>query len=155
MKQKFLSVLYLLAFLTGLLVLASPATADRPAEFPRNNMAPTGPYMVDGTHMLGERETALRKRAAQLGPAISTKASPTGFPATVGEELTITVADFGLGIDYDETQDIYLISDRNLSQQTGESKGLLIKYDYATNTMQSYFIHPWLIELSDVLVSSH
>jgi len=53
--------------------------------------------------MLGEDEIAIRKKAIEVGPALATGASPIGLPATVGEELTITVSDMGLGIDYDET----------------------------------------------------
>ena len=53
--------------------------------------------------MLGEDEIAMRKLAAEVGPALATGASPMGEAATVGDELTITVSDDGLGVDYDET----------------------------------------------------
>ncbi|MCK4314255.1 MAG: immune inhibitor A [Anaerolineae bacterium] len=105
MKRKILAVLGIVALLAGLLVVVTPAAADGPpTEFPRNSMAPDGPDAMDATvEMLGEEEIAIRKYAAQVGPAIATNASPIGDPATIGEELVITVSDMGLGIDYDET----------------------------------------------------
>ena len=45
--------------------------------------------------MLGEDEIAMRKLAAQVGPAVATNASPIGEPATIGDEFTITVSDNG------------------------------------------------------------
>jgi immune inhibitor A len=72
--------------------------------FPRNRMAPEGPDPMDlSVERLGEDEIAIRKLAAWVGPAIATNASPAGEPATIGEELIVTVSDDGLGIDYDET----------------------------------------------------
>lgn len=56
---------------------------------------------MDGTYLLGEEEMALRKHAAQVGPAVATNASPMGLPAEVGDTFTFTVSDFGLNIDYD------------------------------------------------------
>ena len=53
--------------------------------------------------MLGEDEMAMRKLAAQVGPAVATNASPIGEPAAIGDDFTITVSDNGLGVDYDET----------------------------------------------------
>ncbi|HUT71153.1 MAG TPA: hypothetical protein VMW89_10800 [Desulfatiglandales bacterium] len=97
----FLALLGIAALLIGILVVAAPAAAERP-EFPRNNITPYGPYAIDGTYMLGEKETNLRKCAAQIGPALATGASSVGMPATIDEELTITVPDFGLGTVYDE-----------------------------------------------------
>ncbi|MDH5363469.1 MAG: hypothetical protein OEW84_09175, partial [Aigarchaeota archaeon] len=59
---------------------------------------------MDATfEMLGEDEITIRKLAAQYGSLMATGASPGGEPATVGDELTITVSDFWLDIDYDET----------------------------------------------------
>ncbi len=67
-------------------------------------MAPAGPDAMDlSVEMLGEDEIAMRKLAAQVGPAVATNASPIGEPATVGDEFTITVSDNGLGTDYNET----------------------------------------------------
>lgn len=74
------------------------------AQFPRNNMAPLGPYWMDATvDMLGEEEIMIRKLAAQIGPAAATGTSPIGESATIGEELTISVSDFFHEIVYDET----------------------------------------------------
>jgi len=105
MQRKILAVMGIIALLTGLLVSAAPAAADGPPpEFPRNSMAPDGPDPMDLTpEMLGEKEVALRNYAAQVGPAVATNAAPSGESATIGEVLTITVSDNGLGIDYDET----------------------------------------------------
>jgi hypothetical protein len=67
-------------------------------------MAPDGLDAMDATpEMLGDEEIAIRKLAAHVGPAAATGASPVGKPANVGDELTITVSDMGMGIDYDET----------------------------------------------------
>jgi hypothetical protein len=105
MKHKILAVLGIVALLAGMLVVAAPAAADGPPdEFPRNNMAPEGLDPMDLTvEMLGEDEIAIRKYAAQVGPAVATNASPAGQPANVGDEITLTVSDDGLGVDYDET----------------------------------------------------
>ena len=63
-----------------------------------------GPIAMSATpDMLGEKEVAMRKYAAEVGAAEATQASPMGDPATIGEELLITVSDSGLGVDYDET----------------------------------------------------
>ncbi|MFN2303669.1 MAG: hypothetical protein ACK2TV_08040, partial [Anaerolineales bacterium] len=72
-------------------------------EFPRNEMAPDGLDPMDLTaEDLGEEEIAIREYAAEVGPAVATKASPMGLPAEVGDEFTFTVSDDGLGIEYDE-----------------------------------------------------
>ena len=103
MKSWSLSVLCIGALLVSMLVAAGHATAQRlPIQFPRNNITPYGPYAIDGTYMLGEKEMELRKRAAQIGPVLATSASSVGMPAAIGDELTITVSDFGLGTAYDE-----------------------------------------------------
>lgn len=105
MKRRVFAVSVALALLWGLLMVAAPVAADGPPpEFPRNNMSPAGLDPMDATvEMLGGDEVAIRKYAAQVGPAVATNASPAGEPATIGEELVVTVGDFGLGIDYDET----------------------------------------------------
>jgi hypothetical protein len=105
MKNKILALLGIVALLASLLAVATPVAADGPpTTFPRNNMAPEGLDPMDLTpEMLGEDEIAVRKLAAQVGPAVATNASPAGEPAVIGEELVITVSDDGLGIDYDET----------------------------------------------------
>jgi hypothetical protein len=116
-KEKFVSQAKLvsISLLTGLILLLILSTAGITAasqksdllmtdDLPRNNMAPDGPDTMDATvEMLGEKEIALRKYAAEVGSAKATAASPAGEPATIGEELTINVADMGNGIDYDET----------------------------------------------------
>jgi hypothetical protein len=66
-------------------------------------MAPTGPDPMDlSVEMLGDDEIALRKQAAIVGSAAATNASPSGLPATIGEQITVTVSDNGMGVDYDE-----------------------------------------------------
>ena len=107
MRRKILAILSIVALLSSLLVVATPAAAQGPPpEFPRNDKTPPGPDPIDGTYMLGDKEQAFRKLAAQMGMqrlnAISA-ASPVGKPVTIGEEITVTVADFYLGVDYDET----------------------------------------------------
>lgn len=105
MKLRALSVMMVVAMVAGFMTNVSPARADGPPdEFPRNSVAPDGPDSLDASvEMLGEDEIAIREYAAQVGPEVATNASPIGEPATVGEELDITVANFGTGFDYDET----------------------------------------------------
>ena len=105
MKRK----LFTIAAIVAILVAALPASvaADGPvgppAEFPRNSMAPAGPDPMDlSVEMLGEKEIAIRKYAAQVGSAIASNVSPSGQPASVGDEITVTVSDNGLQVDYDE-----------------------------------------------------
>ena len=58
---------------------------------------------IDATpEMIGDKEIAMRKSAAEIGAAAATQASPIGNPATIGEELVINVGDFVMG-NYDET----------------------------------------------------
>ncbi|MGD8996825.1 MAG: immune inhibitor A [Anaerolineae bacterium] len=104
MKRKVLAVLGVVALLAGLLAVVTPVAADGPpTEFPRNSMAPAGLDPMDATvEMLGEDEIAIRKLAARVGPEVATGASPFGAPATIGDELTVTVSDFYWGFDYDE-----------------------------------------------------
>jgi hypothetical protein len=107
MKLRTIITMGILILLTALLAGTTLAAADvsgKPMEFPRNNVAPDGLDPMDlSVEMLGEDEIALRKLAAQVGPAAATNASPIGQPANVGDEITITVSDNGLGVDYDET----------------------------------------------------
>ena len=107
MRTKIFALIGMLALLGSLVVGVVPAVADGadgpPAEFPRNNMAPAGLDPMDlSVEMLGEKEIAMRKYAAEVGSAVATNASPIGAPATIGDEFTITVSDNGLGFDYDE-----------------------------------------------------
>ena len=105
MKRQILSVLGITVLLVTLLGVVTPVAADPPPPtFPRNSMAPAGPDPMDLTvEKLGAKEIAIRKLAAQIGPAAATHASPIGAPANVGDEITIMVSDDGLGIDYPET----------------------------------------------------
>ena len=105
MKTKLIAILGVLALLAAVLPMsvAADGPVGPPSEFPRNSMAPAGPDPMDlSVEMLGEKEIAMRKYAAEVGPSIATNASPMGEAATVGEELTVTVSDNGLGIDYDQ-----------------------------------------------------
>jgi immune inhibitor A len=115
MKFKVLGSLTITLMLLGMLLAVVPAGADGPGEFPRNNMAPPGPDPMDLTvEMLGEEEIALRKKAAEIGSAKATNASPSGQPAEVGDEFTFTVSDDGLGVDYDETFVVVLEGEHGL-----------------------------------------
>ena len=80
-----------------------------------------GPEAIDATpDMLGEDEIAMRELAAEVGSAVATGASPIGDPATIGEELVITVSDFVYG-DYDETFEVIM---------DGLHGIILLAYDY-------------------------
>jgi hypothetical protein len=104
MKRKILTILGIVALLTGMFVAAAPAAADGPPPFPRNNMTPPGPDPMDATpEMLGKEEIKIREYASLVGSAVATGASPIGEPANVGDEFTITVYDLGLNVEYDET----------------------------------------------------
>ena len=103
MKNKTISIT-IIAMLTlssfGLLftTFLTPAAAS-PVDLSR-----MGPYAIGATpDMLGEKEVAMRKYAAEVGSALATGASPIGEAAEVGDELIVTVSDIGLGVDYDET----------------------------------------------------
>jgi hypothetical protein len=105
MQRKLFAILGIVFLLTGLLVSAAPAAADGPPPVsPPTKMARPGPEPMDlSVEMLGEDEIAIRELAAQIGPAAATNALPSGEPATIGDEFTITVSDDGLGVDYNET----------------------------------------------------
>ncbi|MGD8402483.1 MAG: immune inhibitor A [Anaerolineales bacterium] len=106
MSKKFIAVIGIVALLAAILpaAVAADGPVGPPAEFPRNAMAPAGPDPMDlSVEMLGEDEIAIRKYAAQVGSAVASNVSPSGLPATVGDEITVTVSDNGLGVDYDET----------------------------------------------------
>lgn len=106
MNKKLFAVLGIVVLLAAALPAAVGADGPvgPPTEFPRNNVAPAGLDPMDlSVEMLGEDEIAIRKSAAQVGSAIASNVSPSGLPATVGDEITVTVSDNGLGVDYDET----------------------------------------------------
>ena len=103
MKKKIITIT-IIALLTlssfGLLftTLLTPAAASRV------DLSAEGPFAIGATpDMLGEKEVAIREYAAEVGTAEATQASPMGDPATIGEELLISVSDMGLGMSYDET----------------------------------------------------
>ncbi len=103
MNRKLQVILGLIVCVAALVLMAVPVFAEGPATFPRNNMAPEGPYARDATvAMLGEKEIAVRRAAAVVGSAAATNASPAGLPAVVGEEITVSVADIGLNVEYDQ-----------------------------------------------------
>jgi hypothetical protein len=78
-------------------------------------MAPIGPDPMDVTvEMLGEDEVAIRKLAAEVGPAMATGATPSGETADVGDTFVFSVSDFGLDMDYDETFVVLLEGDHGL-----------------------------------------
>jgi hypothetical protein len=116
MKHKVVAVLGIVALLTGMFVAAAPVAADGPpSSFPRNEMAPDGPDPMDlSVERLGEDEIAIRKLAAEVGPAAATNASPVGEPAEVGDEITVSVSDDGMGIDYDEDFVVVLEGDHGI-----------------------------------------
>ena len=107
MKRKAKDILkdtVVLVGLVGLLTVAVPVGLNgQQMEFPRNDMAPSGPDPMDlSVEMLGEKEISLRAYAAQVGSAIATNISSDGEPAVIGDEFTFNVSDSGLGMGYDE-----------------------------------------------------
>ncbi len=104
MKNKTVKIT-LVAFLIlssfGLLftMFLTPTAAAMPAD-----LSTMGPYAMDATpEMIGEKEVAIRKRAAEVGSAIATGASLIGEPVVVGESIIISVSDMGIDVDYNET----------------------------------------------------
>jgi hypothetical protein len=78
--------------------------------FPRNDMAPAGLDPMDASvEMLGEDEIAIRKHAAAYGHGPETGVTTIGEAAVAGDEYTVEVSDFGLGVDYD--QDFVVVLD--------------------------------------------
>jgi len=75
-----------------------------PAAAKSFNLVPEGPFVIDASpEMIGPKEVAIREYAAEVGSAEATQASPTGNPANIGDEITVSVSDMGLGLSYDET----------------------------------------------------
>ena len=105
MNRKLLPLVGVFVMLLLLAAGADTTSADTfPSVFPRNDMAPDGLDPMDlSVDMLGEDEIAIRKKAAEVGSAEATGASPIGEPANIGDEFVITVSDNGLDVDYDET----------------------------------------------------
>ncbi|MHA1886356.1 MAG: hypothetical protein ACW96S_14975, partial [Promethearchaeota archaeon] len=55
----------------------------------------TGPDAIDASvEMLGEREIAIRQRAAEVGSLLASGASPIGNPATIGDTEDVDVGNF-------------------------------------------------------------
>jgi len=80
---------------TSLLTPAAAKTID---------LSAYGPFVIDASpEMLGPKEVAIREYAAEVGSAEATQASPMGDPATIGDEIIVSVSDMGLGLSYDET----------------------------------------------------
>lgn len=105
----FISIAVVVILASSLFAVLPASAGDSKAnnmplgEFPRNEMAPDGLDPMDLTiENLGEKEIAIRELAGEVGPAIATKVSPFGAPATVGEVFNFTVSDDGLGIEYVE-----------------------------------------------------
>ncbi len=104
MKKK-IQTITIIALLTlssfGLIfnTLLTPAAAATPF-----SLFDEGENAMDATpEMIGDKEVAIREYAAKVGAAEATQASPVGAPATIGEEIFVTVSDMGLDIDYEET----------------------------------------------------
>jgi len=95
-KKQIFVLLLIFAFLSvSSIGIFAVASSDKGIEFV--------PEAIDATPaMLGEKEIAMRERAAEVGSAIATGASPMGDPVVIGLEMDITVSDFVYG-DYDET----------------------------------------------------
>ena len=103
-QHKILTVFGIVALLSCMLMAPAAASSISQKDFPRNNMAPDGPDIMDATvEMLGDKEITIRNYAALVGAATATGASPFGEQANVGDEFTITVSDMGVGTDYEET----------------------------------------------------
>ena len=101
-KKQILVLLLISAFISvGTLALFVPVVAKPAIDY--------GPEAIDATpEMLGDDELAMRKYAAEVGAAVATGASPIGDPATIGEEIVVTVSDSGLGTSYDETFEVIM-----------------------------------------------
>lgn len=128
----FVIILFILSVLS---ILSVPATATSDIKslegFPRNNMVPDGPIAMDATvEMLGEKEIALRTYAAQVGSEMATMASPFGQGATIGDELSISVTDIGMGYNYDE---MFVVTMEGTNGIILVEKAAYDNYDPATN----------------------
>ncbi len=102
MRNKSYSILLISMLVLGvssgiLMVLVIP-TASSESTFLIDNRAPMDFSRED----LGYEEMAMRKKAAEVGPAEATQASPIGEPAEVGDEFTFPLSDSWLPESYDE-----------------------------------------------------
>lgn len=97
-------VFFLILSTAGITAASQKSDLLTTEDFQSNRLVPEGPNVVDATvEMLGDDDIAIREYAARIGSAKATGASPAGQPATIVEELTLSVADMGNNIDYDET----------------------------------------------------
>ncbi len=76
---------------------------------------------MDGTHLLGAKEKALRKLAARIGAAAATKASPIGPAAVVGSSFTVKVSDMGINSEYPQDFVVLLDGDHGVICITKEA----------------------------------
>ena len=129
MRKKQIFVLFVIfTFISGgTMALFATATTTTPA-------IDLGPEAIDATpEMIGEDEVAMRKHAAEVGAAVATGASLIGDPATIGEELVITVSDFVYG-DYDETFEVIMDGTHGI---------ILLAYEYYNASTDEYiFANP-------------
>ncbi|MFX1326530.1 MAG: hypothetical protein ACFE91_00100 [Promethearchaeota archaeon] len=102
MRKKQILIVILVFFLVNIASM-SIALSARGA----TNQSPrtlNGSEAIDATpEMIGEKEVAIRKKAAEVGSAIATQASPSGESVGIGDEYKFIVSDYGLEIDYEET----------------------------------------------------
>jgi hypothetical protein len=82
-----------------LLAVTAPALAGEKYTLPRNEYAPAAPDPMDGTHMLGAKDKALRKLAAQIGTQnlISGATLPAVENVGLGYEFDVDVSDMSPG----------------------------------------------------------
>ena len=82
-----------------LLAIAAPALAGEKYTLPRNEYAPAAPDPLDGTHMLGAKDKALRKLAAQIGTEnlVSGATLPAVENVGLGDEFAVDVSDMSPG----------------------------------------------------------
>jgi len=89
-----------------LLAMAAPALATNGERFtlPRNEYAPPAPDPMDGTHMLGDKDKAVRKLAAKIGVEnlIAQYASPSVEAVTIGKAFDVVVSDMYTAEEYTE-----------------------------------------------------
>ncbi|MFX1359159.1 MAG: hypothetical protein ACFE8T_02320 [Promethearchaeota archaeon] len=102
MRNKSYSILLISILVLGvssgvLMFLVIPTTSSE-SPLSLDYRAPTDLSPKD----LGYEEMAIRKKAAEVGVAEATQASPIGEPADVGDEFTFPLSDSYLGTRYDE-----------------------------------------------------
>jgi hypothetical protein len=121
--QWFLALIAAVAMIAGIVLPMAPVAAQEAYGFPRNTLVPDGPAVIDGTYMLGPADQSVRHLAAKVGPAAATQARPLGDPAEIGTGITVTVSDFYLGEDYDETFVVVGTGEHGIILVTAEAYG--------------------------------